>query len=53
MLLSGPLSIASALGIVIDALNDQPCYAAEFFWLQSALEETQMIGIQALKYANA
>ncbi|KAJ6108442.1 C6 zinc finger domain-containing protein [Penicillium sp. IBT 18751x] len=37
MLLAGPLSIAPALGIVIDALKNQQNYASEIAWLQEAL----------------
>ncbi|KAJ5762456.1 C6 zinc finger domain-containing protein [Penicillium nucicola] len=52
LFLSGPLSVAPALGIVIDALKNQPFNLVEVLWLQGALDATRKRGIQALKYAK-
>lgn len=53
MLLAGPLSIAPALGIVIDALKNQPSYAIEVTWLQEAIEAVRQKGIRSLKYVKS
>lgn len=53
MLLAGPLSIASALGITIDALKNQPSHGPEIAWLQEALRLVQQRGIRSLKYMKS
>ncbi|KAJ5133509.1 hypothetical protein N7448_001464 [Penicillium atrosanguineum] len=52
MLLAGPLSIIPALGIVIDALKNQPSHAPEVAWLQEALEVVRQKGIRSLEHVK-
>ncbi|KAJ5688728.1 hypothetical protein N7462_003120 [Penicillium macrosclerotiorum] len=52
MLLTGPLTISPALGIVIDALKNRPGHEEEICWLQVALKLVQQKGLRALEYVK-
>lgn len=51
-LLAGPLSIAPALGIVLESLRGQPHYAREVKWLRAAVEVARQRGLSLLNYVR-
>ncbi|PWY90375.1 C6 zinc finger domain-containing protein [Aspergillus sclerotioniger CBS 115572] len=51
-LLAGPLAVSPALGIVLDTLRDQPCYAREVAWLRTILGVVRQRGLGVLKHSR-
>ncbi|CAG7932960.1 unnamed protein product [Penicillium olsonii] len=52
MLLSGPLSVSPALGIVVDSLRQRPGHTREIAWIQGALEFARRKGLRVLEHAK-
>lgn len=51
-LLSGPLSVTPALGIVLESLKGQPRFWKEVAWLRAAIDIVRQRGLRLLKYAR-
>ncbi|KAJ5364335.1 C6 zinc finger domain-containing protein [Penicillium cataractarum] len=51
-LLSGPLSVTPALGIVLESLRGQPHCWKEVAWLRAAIDIVRQRGLGLLKYAR-
>lgn len=52
MLLSGPLSVSPALGIVADSLRNRPGHAKEIVWIQSAMRFARRKGMGVLEHVK-
>lgn len=52
MLLSGPLSVSPALGIVADSLKHRPGHVQEIAWIQGALKRARQKGLGVLEHVK-
>ncbi|CAG8030455.1 unnamed protein product [Penicillium salamii] len=52
MLLSGPLSVSPALGIIADSLRNRPGHDQELAWIQGALKLARQKGLRVLEHVR-